>query len=269
MVLQRILKAEDLFSRLTPENEEINDRKIKIKTDKGLEEITKDFERILEKAKLRGLILQSFYLEPKNMRKYSSKEIERFSLVFRRYNDLKHFNPAVGIFLSYLIKNSYDKSFVVHTSHLEKTIQCLGYSNSKEIIIKGNSGSNLGRDMKSGKIIVEGYTEENIGHNMTGGFIEIKGNANSQIGYFMGGGEIVLRGDSGHYLGGFMENGMIISFGNTKKYVGLRMKGGTIHLNGDYKSISKQISGGNIYHKGTQIIKNGKAVPRAEIKWQK
>jgi hypothetical protein len=267
LTVTRRLKAKDLFDTLEKEKEQAKDNKIEVKSDSKLEEIIKDFEKIFEKAKSGGIILQSFYFDLKEIQKYSSKDIEKFSLTLSRYKDPKYFNPAVGIFLSYLINNSEDKEFVVHTNHLEDSIQGIGYSNSKEIIIKGNSGSNLGRDMKSGKIIVDGDTQEDIGHNMSGGSIEVNGNSNSQIGYFMSGGEIILRGNSGNYLGGFMEKGTIISFGDSKKGVGLCMKGGKIYLEGEYKSITTMIQGGDIYHKGKLIIKDGKEVPGANLKW--
>jgi formylmethanofuran dehydrogenase subunit C len=50
-----------------------------------------------------------------------------------------------------------------------------------------------------------------------------------------------------------MCNGSIRIKGNAGKEVGSEMSGGEIHLEGDFKSISKHIPGGRIFHKGKRI----------------
>ena len=79
---------------------------------------------------------------------------------------------------------------------------------------------------------------------------------------------IIVNGDCGDHTGVLMDFGKIIVNGNAGMLVGNMMKGGEIYLNKDYIGISCHIRGGNIYHKGTQIIKDGKPVPGAEIKWR-
>ena len=60
-----------------------------------------------------------------------------------------------------------------------------------------------------------------------------------------------------NYLGSW--NTKIITIkGNAGKDVGHAMKGGAINLDGNYEEISWAIKGGNIYHKGKLIVKDGK-----------
>jgi len=268
MALEPRLKAEDLIDSLGRENEQGKDRKIEVRTDGKLEELVIEFEEVLANKRIKNFYSEKVYKRRTlSSLKYSSKDIEKFSLLLERYHDLRYFDERVGLFLSSLINYSEDKDFVLHTYSLTNDPEYIGYLNFKNITVKGNAGDWLGYEMKKGKIIVEGDLGHDGGYFMRGGLIEIKGNAGEGIGYFMESGKIIVRGNADRTAGGFMSGGKIIVERNVGKNVGHEMEGGKIHINGDYESISKSISGGDIYHKGKQIIKDGKAVRGAKIKW--
>ena len=83
----------------------------------------------------------------------------------------------------------------------------------------------------------------------------------------MQGGEFIINGNVGDFLGDDLRSGMIVVNGQAGDFIGSSRSGGEIHLNGDYESITRECDGGNIYHKGKMIIKNGKPVRGAKIKW--
>ncbi len=73
----------------------------------------------------------------------------------------------------------------------------------------------------------------------------------------------IIHGNAGDFVGIGMQEGLIEVNGDAGKYVADGMEGGEIHLNGNYKrigSMSTEITGGEIYHKGKLIYKNGKRV---------
>jgi len=143
---------------------------------------------------------------------------------------------------------------------------------SGRIEVKGNGGMDIGNSMKGGDIVIYGDAKELAGISMKGGNmtiygdvgnglgaimksgrIEVKGNAGNNVGFENQGGKIIVDGDAGNAVGVFMEKGEIIIGNNAGQIVGTRMIGGTIYLNGDYISISKKKTDGEIYHKGKKI----------------
>lgn len=171
---------------------------------------------------------------------YSAKDVEKFSIALiglqneEHFSQKLHFFQKAGLFLSALINNCKDTDFVIHTQHLIKGIGELGLMNTKNIIVNGNAGDNVGQEMEGGSIM-------------------INGNVGKTAGNFMRGGSITVNGDADQYLGFYMQSGTITVTGNAGEDVGLSMKGGEIHLLGDYESISNDIEGGKIYHKGKLI----------------
>jgi hypothetical protein len=266
--LARRLHAEDLFDYILNESEQEKDRKAEVKIDKRLEGLLREFKRTLKDPGPDRLNFPNIYERMLQTGiKYNSKEIETFSLLIPKYQNFEGFNSYAGLFLSALITKSEDNDFIVHTKTLENPPILIGYRNSKNIVIKGNAGSYLGRSMKKGRIIAEGNVESNVGHNMEEGLIEIIGDSNTCAGWSMKGGKIIIRGSSKNFLGFYMTRGEIIVNSNVEGFTAPCMNGGEIHLNGDYGTIPKDIKGGNIYHKGKLIIKDGKAVPGAKVKW--
>jgi formylmethanofuran dehydrogenase subunit C len=307
MHLTTRVKAEDLFDTLDREKEQGKDRRIEVRADRKLEELVNYFEYVLNNESLKDLVIESKYRWiSRPSIKYSSEDIKEFSLLLERHQSSKYFNERSGIFLSSLINESYGKDLVLYTNHLDISIDLIGFSNTKNMTIRGNAGRFLGRGMESGKIIVESNSKDGAGDFMTGGLIEIKGDADYCLGSSMTGGKIIVRGNSDLATGCLMENGEITVFGNSegelgrgmkggivrvygntkelsgweteggKIYVGgnagneagYKMLGGEIHINGDYESISREIKDGDIYHKGKLIIKDGKEISGAKVKWR-
>ena len=56
-----------------------------------------------------------------------------------------------------------------------------------------------------------------------------------------------------------MKGGKIIVDGDVNE-VGWLMEKGEVHIGGNLESVDEKIIGGNIFHKGVQIVKNGKLV---------
>ena len=126
----------------------------------------------------------------------SAKDVERFSLALAEFQDEKCFSDKAGVFLSAIINNSEDSNFIVHTSHLSEDvlISGIGYKNTKNIIVEGNAGNDVGWCMSSGRILINGDAEEFVGWAMEGGKIIIAGYASSGGEHAIGGKIIVRRG---------------------------------------------------------------------------
>jgi len=130
-----------------------------------------------------------------------------------------------------------------------------------KIIVNGNAGG-VGTAMEGGIIVVNGNTER-AGVKMNGGKIVINGNViGDKLGYNMDGGEILINGSvNGRLIGNNMEDGYIHILGNVKRrVVGKEMRGGEISIEGRKFPISKECYGGDIYHKGKLVVKDGRSV---------
>lgn len=66
-------------------------------------------------------------------------------------------------------------------------------------------------------------------------------------------------------LGYGNKNKTITVQGNAGYYIGDNMTGGEIYINDDYESISVNIKGGNVYHKGKAIVKDGKRLEKGRV----
>ena len=141
-----------------------------------------------------------------------------------------------GIFISYLINECCpEEEIEIEVGKSYYLLDYLGLYNKKVLTIYGNVGDVLGREMKKGKITVKGNANDWVGEEMKGGKIIVEGNAGNGVGYGMEGGIIDIKGYADYY-------------------VGSGMRGGKIYLEKDYKSISSDIRGGEIYHKGELVI---------------
>ncbi len=105
----------------------------------------------------------------------SAEDIEAFSLALEQFQNENYFRIKAGFFLSALINRSEDTDFVIHTGHLNRTINHLGYQNTKIILVDGDVGAAIGIGMKCGSIIVKGSTGSDVGVGMAGGEIHIEG----------------------------------------------------------------------------------------------
>ena len=140
---------------------------------------------------------------------------------------------------------------------------------SGRVIIEGNVSRAIGRGMQGGTVIVKGNIRSEPGKCLMGGTIIIEGNCTTgYAGAGMESGLVVIKGNAGDYAGHSMKGGILIVNGNAGHHVGgdsshqeeHNMNGGSIFLEGKYGSLGGGIKGGNIFHKGKQIVKNGKVL---------
>jgi formylmethanofuran dehydrogenase subunit C len=188
-------------------------------------EMNQNLEEIVKKFEKILVYIGDIYEDSLELIKksYSAKDIYEFSIILKNYEKEKGFDYVSGLYLSTLINDSNDNEFNIYTKHLDILPNYIGYKNNGKIItINGNVSDWLGDSMISGEIIVNG-------------------NANGLIGWGIYDGEIIINGNAGDCIGNIMT-------------------GGSIYLNGEYESISRIIWGGNIFHKGKQLIKDGKKV---------
>jgi len=196
--------------------------------------------------------------------RYTSKDVEKFSIALTAFQHERFFSEKAGIFLSALISGCPDSDFVIHTMHLDEKIRFLGFHNTKNITVAGDIGGNICNYMLGGRIIVEGNAERcagqwmesgeivingmggaSLGHEMKGGKISVKGNASQYAGSGMENGEIAIEGDADYNLGYGMKGGKIIVKGNaTPHSVGPYMKGGEIWIEGECKHLPEYVWGG-------------------------
>jgi hypothetical protein len=205
--------------------------------------------------------------------KYTSKDIEKFSIQLAEFQNTEDFTFKAGHFLSALINKSPESDFIIHTRHLDVKIEHLGWSNTKNIVIEGDSGDLLasfmlkGRitvkgnsgmftcyGMKKGEIVINGDSGPSLGWHMKGGEITVKGNTGTETGQGMTNGKIVICGNSGDFLGAHMRGGKIIVQGDTGIGTGIGMISGEIRIEGDCKSFDDNVKRGKIYHKGKLIF---------------
>ena len=158
---------------------------------------------------------------------FSSKSIENFCRFMDDYNEFLDVGHFLGMYLSVLINKSMDNDFKINITDLKTDIKFIGYENNGKNIIIDGNTEYVGNCMTAGRIILNSDSSY-IGMELSGGILEINGNAG---------------------------------------FVGWKMSGGTINLASDYINLMSPIIGGNIFHKGKQIIRDGRPVPGAKIKW--
>ncbi len=122
---------------------------------------------------------------------YSAKDVENFSIALAEFQDDKNFGQKAGFFLSVLINNCQDESYVIHTRHLHVEISYIGFQNTKDITIDGGACW-VGWRMQGGRIIVNGDVNHLVGHEMQDGEIHINGSCES-ISTKISGGRIYYR----------------------------------------------------------------------------
>lgn len=155
--------------------------------------------------KIRSMIGQS---------RISPKDIGAFSLVMKQYENEQHFPEKAGHFLTFLINHSRSKTFVVHTMHLDRLIDCFGIQNRKHITVKGSLGDDAGMWMEGGTIVVEGDVGDSAGRSSEG--------------------RLVIKGNAGENLGECL------------------LPEGIIEIEGEFKSLG-DVVGASIYHKGKAL----------------
>ena len=295
-----VLALAGRFGKYKPE-EEKEVRKIDVKEDKVLKQLKAAWRKFKHIGPPNLRRIEEIYEYPyrhalkqvKGIR-YSARDVESFTLALIGFQREKNFSEKAGYFLSALINNCRDTDYVVHTQHLVKEINYLGFKNTKNVVVNGNIGHSIGKCMKRGSITLNCDVGERVGWDMKGGTITVNGNADVELGCGMEGGTIIVNGNAGYSLGFAMRGGIIILNGNADSRVGEGMEGGTIvvngnvdwqvgdgmhsgtitvnghagekvgqcmnggeiHLNGDYESLAapEDIFCGKIFHKGKRIV---------------
>jgi formylmethanofuran dehydrogenase subunit C len=107
------------------------------------------------------------------------------------------------------------------------------------LLIYGDAGAYLGRDMTGGTILAAGHVGAYAGTGMRGGMIQVGGNAGECAGGAipgdhagMRGGTLLICGDAGARAGDRMRRGNLLIEGNAGDYLGSRMIAGTIAVLG-------------------------------------
>jgi hypothetical protein len=219
------------------------------------------------------------------------EEVLAFSRTLGELQDLENFGYALGFFLTSIYTGG--EGLVISTWNLHEKIHNLGRDSSGDLFISGDCGDWTGAMMGNGMILVYGNAGDGLGHYMEWGRIIVEGNAGDDVGNFMKSGEITIGGTAGKYLGNTMMGGKIHVEKNVGNFagrgmtgghiiidgnvcwerlgwemkggkievrgfaghnVGSEMEGGEIHLLGEVGSVSENISGGRIYHKGKLIV---------------
>jgi len=262
------------FDRYKPEEEKVV-RKVEVKEDAVLRQLKAAWKKFDYAHDPETGLTDNYRkadTEVKRIR-YSAKDVENFSLAMVEFQDEEGFSRKAGYFLSALVNNCKDTDYVIHTQHLSQKIDCVGYRNTKNIIVNGNVNTIFGYEMSGGSITVNGNAGVDAGQRLLGGAIAINGNVDGSLGLGMEHGSITVNGDAKDYGGQLMNGGTIIVNGNVGDNIGFNMAGGTIivngnagnvvgdlmrrgeiHIEGDYGGLSKRIKGGKIYHKGKLIV---------------
>ena len=227
----------DPFSRYKPESEKCI-KQFKIKEN----EIVKQMKEVFRTVKSFDLHRPKDYIRMlklvKNIR-VSSQDITLFSIAISEFQLDPNCHHNMGQFLSVLINNCRKKEFTISTKHFGIPIDALSFKAKKRITIQGDVRTLAGYGMQRGSITINGNAENNLGMFAVGSSITVNGNAGDWVGWNMKNSTITVKGNAGERIGRFMRSG-------------------TIFLEGEYTSLSDEIKGGNIFHKGKQIVKNGK-----------
>lgn len=137
------------------------------------------------------------------------------------------------------------------------------------MIVNGNAGSLAASNMYEGSsLVVNGNVGDILCEEAHHGEVTINGNAGDYIAQRAGGVALTITGNAGYSIGTAMWAGFVKIGGSVRGLVGDAMRGGTIEINGDFdlgdafpygkvSSICSTIKGGNIFHKGKQIVKDG------------
>lgn len=266
------LKACDLLDKYERQEKTGNERKPrKVKGNKAVKAMQEAFRDILRMDFTFMHIQEKYDAINKHVVAqgmiYSARGILLFSISLAKFQGEKYFEDRAGLFLSALMNNCNGQDFTVNTQSLGIGLSYIGYQNTKNIIVDGNSGACTGQSMISGTITVNGDADFYVGQSMQGGKITINGNAEWHTGARMADGEIMVHGNSGTYTGSEMKGGKITVMGNVSEMAGLDMRGGEIDVKGNLGELETlRFQGGNISQRGRLIVEKGKIIGEIDNK---
>jgi hypothetical protein len=267
--LDKRLRTEDLFDCLGNEEEKEQERKFDV-TSSDLEKLINRYKKLLNNfPNEEEDIFYRKCLDSVREFNYNSQTLTHFSILLEdiiKNPDLEGF--ALGYYFSSLINNCPDRNYFLKIPNAF-ALSYLGYrNNGKDIEVHGDSLTCLGAQMRSGNITLYGNGYGLIGEEMNGGSIVVNGDASDNLGENAKGGLIIIYGKTANGTGVKNKGARIIVVGEAGNEIGYEMQGGEIHILGDYDSISEKIIGGNVYHQGVRIIKDGKQVQGEYVKWE-
>ncbi len=230
---------------------------------------------------------------------FEKKDIINLCYAISEYQDIfkasgKNDFSDFGYILSQLInihhKITRENDYLIKTDHLIEPLSYLGFENNgAHIIIKGNTGydtcknmksgtveifgnalSHFGYRMRGGNVILNGNAEDRVGEELIEGTIEIKGsvknhlgnqasggtiivekNAGAFVGSEMGEAKIIVKGDCDNVIGDSQQGGEITIFGNAGFQIGYCLQNGKITLHGNTKDyVGDSMQGGEIHLHG-------------------
>jgi len=191
---------------------------------------------------------------------YSAIDVEAFSISLAGFQHEPRFSEKAGLFLSALINKCKQDGFTIHTAHIVKPVDYLGYLNTKIITVEGSVGIQVAREMIDGSMTINGDAWNEVGKKMSCGAIVLMGDARDFAGYQMNDGEITVMGNADRAVGLHMLGGKITVECNAGSGVGDSMKGGSITVERDAgDGVGFQIGGGEIQIHGAlgTFYKNG------------
>ena len=202
----------------------------------GLEVLLKKYEIVLEQEdhKTKNHI-QSIdqILKP--------EEINAFLQTTKVFEGNKNYQKRTGIFISKLIKNSYDaenNNFKLNTKNL-KEIHYLGCKlEGKEekpiqITIEGNAGNLCGVNSENSTFNIEGNTRNNCGHGSKNSTYNIKGNAGDRCGFGSNNSTYNIKGNIGKHCGYGSNNSTFNIEGSTRDNCGTHSENSTYNIEGN------------------------------------
>ena len=156
-----------------------------------------------------------------------------------------------------MIKNSKEEKITLE--NLEGKRYISSKIKNKKLILRGNLGSEVGKELEKTDIFLDGNCEDAIGDSMKSGKIVVNGNCGDALGYSMQGGKILVLGNAGYRVGIHMTQeqdnaSVIIIGGSVGDFLGESQRNGKIivlGLNKDDCPVGKycasEINGGTIY----------------------
>ena len=266
------LKTADLFDELQPE-ESRDIRKPDLHKSAALDDILRAWEianvnssniwRVRETEYL-DLCKRTARLLPQT---YSQQDIKTFGAFLKEYLALNQpsnlYLASLGaertsLFLNLLINRCTEEEINLNAELLPENFPVGQYNAGKKITFIGDTlGKEVACHMTRGKVKITGNVGEKAGYCMKRGILRIKGNCAGELGSSMTGGKIIVEGNATYGVGNGMYGGKIHIYGNVARTPGIEMRGGEIYIDGKIPALPKTMEGGNIYHHGTLIFKDG------------
>src|SRR3989338_2341397 len=128
----------DKFLKGLGKQEERTVDKIKVEVNPVLEQLVEIYVGWIAEKSLIWADAYKLAVDKTKHLAYSNKDITNLCLRLKSYEQHEWFEWS-GLFLSGLINKCKDEEFFLMTEHLDKEINCIGYENTKKIVVQGNT----------------------------------------------------------------------------------------------------------------------------------